>query len=364
MHFNEAESLLKKLRDGQLSDEERNTLESWYLQWNPGYAGNLTEAEISNAVAEIRKTLPKAPVRRMKVWGRMAAAACLVLIAGAVVYQVLIPEKPAEEVRIAEVLPASGKAVLTTEDGRSFDLSDSGTRILSSGEGEIVQSGASLAYQYSDRKSRPEYHTLSTPRGGIFEVRLQDGTKVWLNAASSIRYPSFFNGKERVIEIKGEAYFEVAQDKDRAFRVKTEDVDVEVLGTRFNINSYTVQNEVVTTLLEGAVRVRSGQSTSILKPGQQALAKNFSVQIAENANLSEVMAWKNGLFNFNQKGIKEVMSQLSMWYDIDVEYPSGIPDIRFFGEIERGLPLKTVLAILEKSNLKFELKGRTLFVYP
>lgn len=367
MQHKKAEVLLNKLLDGTISEEELTLLETWYMRWNPVYANNLSEADILAAVNEMRATLKPSPVRKLNGWLRYAVASVILLLVGASIYLLInrATLQPAPLVTANEIQPASKKATLTLDDGAIIQLSDTGSRIFSAGGTAIAQSGSVLSYQQIQiAESKSVYHTLSTPKGGLFETTLQDGTKVWLNTASSLRYPVCFDGPDRIVELTGEAYFEVAQDKNKVFRVKMNEMEVEVLGTHFNVNAFRDKGDIETTLLQGSVRVKSNSRSALLKPGEQGRLSTTSVTVSRDVNVSDVMAWKNGLFNFNQKDISAVMNQLSRWYDIEVQYPQGQPEMRFFGEIERGLTLKSVLAILEKSNVKFELNGKKLVVYP
>ena len=218
---------------------------------------------------------------------------------------------------------------------------------------------------------------MTTPAGGQYQVTLPDGTKVWLNAASSITYPTAFVDKERPVKISGEVYFEVAKDKEKPFIV---DVDgkssVRVLGTSFNINSYGDESTIKTTLLEGSVKVMRTATTAvstdsvILKPGQQALvalpavaaSSDRQLKVTSDVNIEQTLAWKNGLFNFNGSDLHAVMRQLERWYGIKVEYEGSIPDTKFSGEIYRNVNLSDVLEALQRMGVKFRLHGKTLLV--
>ncbi|MCK7557600.1 FecR domain-containing protein [Chitinophaga sedimenti] len=247
-------------------------------------------------------------------------------------------------------------------DGQVVTLDSTGARDLSRNGTVVRQQGGRLLY---GNASAVSYNTLQTPRGGQFQLQLPDGTEVWLNAASSIRFPTAFPGKERLVEVTGEVYMEVARNADQPFRVKVnEQVNVQVLGTRFNINAYSDEKNIQTTLVQGAVKVKSGDTGTILQPGQQA-------QVSDNirvvpADVDQVMAWKNGLFNFHNMELKEVMRQLSRWYDIDIEYRGTIAPREFWGKMGRNLTLSEVLKGLEGAgiNFKIEENGKKLVVLP
>lgn len=203
------------------------------------------------------------------------------------------------------------------------------------------------------------FNTMRTPRGGEYRLQLPDGSKVWLNAASSITYPNIFTGDTRSVEITGEAYFEVAKDAARPFKVQAGNMKVEVLGTHFNINAYPGEPVIKTTLLEGAVRIQD----AVLKPGQQAsLAATGQFRVEDDVETEEVMAWKNGFFQFNDADMPTVMRQLENWYDITVAYEGRVPKRSFGGAIQRSLPLSKVLDILEENNVRFKIEGRNITV--
>jgi ferric-dicitrate binding protein FerR (iron transport regulator) len=212
-------------------------------------------------------------------------------------------------------------------------------------------------------------------------VVLPDGTKVWLNAASSLRYPTAFSGKKRQIAITGEAYFEVAKDKAKPFFIKiNNEAVIEVLGTNFNVNAYEDEASINTTLLEGSIRVEAlgtlrgrpaGRNAVILQPGQQGQIAagqktgQRQIKVIKDADIEKVMAWKNGAFNFNNASLEEVMRQLERWYDIQVVYENGIPDIHFGGELSRGVSLADLIKALKDSEIHFRIEeGRRLVVLP
>ncbi len=311
-----------------------------------------------------------APVRRIHIMRRWGwAAAVLVLLVSAGAYFLLKPS-PAKPVMaaVADIAPGSNKAVLTLADGSEMLLDSAGNRTIQQGGTAIKQTGGNLQYNATGGEAAGSYNTLTTPRGGQFRITLPDGTKVWLNAASSLHYPTAFTENERKVSITGEAYFEVAKNEEKPFRVAINATNtIEVLGTSFNVNAYTDEDYISTTLLTGLVRVRNGTGQAVLKPGQQAHATAAQpfVQVLEHADISKAIAWKNGLFNFQDVDLKEVMQQLSRWYDIEVVYERGIPELQFIGEIDRSMPLSEVLKGLQMSGVNFRLEqGRRLLVYP
>ncbi|NML41542.1 DUF4974 domain-containing protein [Chitinophaga sp. G-6-1-13] len=311
------------------------------------------------------RTKPRAASRavRMRWW---AAAASLLLLAGAAWYLLRRPvahtTDTAPALAMQDIRPASQSAILTLDDGSQVVLDSLHQGSIRNAAGTMIHLGQhTLAYS-SSKDADPAYNTLSTPRGKLFHLILPDGTEVWLNAASSLRYPVSFNTAERVVELNGEAYFEVKQAATRPFRVKTvQESEIRVLGTGFNVNAYTNEPAVTTTLLHGRVQVLAAQQQILLKPGQQAAAAGAGIKV-QAADTSQVTAWKEGMFQFDNAGIQQVMNQLERWYDITVIYETGVPDIRFGGKMERDLDLRSILRILEISNVHYRLEGRKLII--
>jgi ferric-dicitrate binding protein FerR (iron transport regulator) len=198
----------------------------------------------------------------------------------------------------------------------------------------------------------------------MYQLILPDRTKVWLNSASTITYPTAFNSKQRNVSITGEAYFEVAKDKERPFHVAVNDMNIEVLGTHFNINSYANETDVKTTLLEGSIKLTTGNYNTVLKPGEQAqLGKNGRVNILQSEDMEQVMAWKKGYFNFKNAELPMVMRQLERWYDIDVHYEGEISQRHFQGELPRSMTLQEVLIVLQEVKIKYKINGKMLIIY-
>jgi ferric-dicitrate binding protein FerR (iron transport regulator) len=208
---------------------------------------------------------------------------------------------------------------------------------------------------------------MTTPKGRQFQVTLPDGTNVWLNAASSVRYPTSFTGNERRVEVTGEAYFEVVKNAAKPFIVEVNNkAAVEVLGTSFNINAYGDERSVRATLLSGSIRVgvpfAGRKKAVVLAPGQQAEVAGTQITVAENQDADKILAWKNGLFNFDGADLEEVMRQLERWYNIEVVYENGIPHTRFIGEMSRQIALTDLLDILKRTEVDFRVEGRKLIV--
>ena len=251
-----------------------------------------------------------------------------------------------------DVLPGSDKAILTLSNGQKIGLTAAGQQTITDGNLAIENRNGVLHYAESDDVL---YNTMSTPKGGQYRLALPDGTNVWLNAASSITYPTSFPGKERIVSITGEAYFEVTKNPAKPFIVKTFKDEIIVLGTHFNINAYSDEPLMKTSLLEGTVRINN----QILHPGQ-AFANGKIIQ----TNIEQDLAWKNGFFNFDQADIQTVMRQLSRWYNIDVQFEGTIRSRKFWGEIRRDIRLSDLLDGLKSSDIHFKIEGNRLTVMP
>ena len=336
-----------------------------HLERNPLINKNLPAFErLADKVLENHR-----PGRSAKwVW----AAACTVLVALTGIYyarqhrkEQVTTAKKEEKVVPGVAVPGKNGAILTLADGSTIALDSVGNGKIASQNGtDVFIRQGKLAYAAAvESPGVVMYNTLSTPKGRQYHIQLPDGTEVWLNAASSIHYPTVFNGAERVVDITGEAYFEVAKDAARPFKVKIgQGAEIDVLGTHFNINAYSNEPAITTTLLEGSVRFND----QLLRPGQQTQFDQASreLTVQNDVETGQVVAWKNGRFDFNDMGLKQTMHQLERWYDIDVVYEKDIPDIRFYGKMTKNIPLSDLLIILEKSKVHFQMEGRKLIVKP
>lgn len=290
-------------------------------------------------------------------WFRYAAAAILFIGVGAAIYfnnRTTIKEPQAAQVKAInknDILPGSDKAVLTLSSGKKIELHANGEQVITDEGIAIHNNDGSLVYGKSDVVA---YNTMTTPRGGQYKLQLPDGTLVWLNASSSITYPTAFPGNTRVVSITGEAYFEVAKNPAKPFTVKTYKDEITVKGTSFNVNSYADEPGIKTSLLEGLVQVNG----MILKPGNAYIDGKIMP-----TNLDRDLAWKNGVFNFHQVKLKDAMKQLARWYDVELQYKGGVGDIILGGEIGRNLTLQQVLIGLEDRDIHFRLEGKILMVY-
>jgi ferric-dicitrate binding protein FerR (iron transport regulator) len=281
------------------------------------------------------------------------------------------PSVTAPAAAFSDVKPGGNKAILTLADGRRIDLDTTANGVLANqGNSRVAKlSDGQLAYnkeKTSDEKPNVAlaYNSLSTPRAGQFTIRLPDGTQVWLNNASVLRYPVAFTGTDRTVELAGEAYFEVAKDAAHPFRVKVQGgAIVDVLGTSFNIMAYSDEPTERTTLIDGSIRVTQDNQSALLKPAEQsALGGADKLRVTSDINVQEVIAWKNGYFHFDHASLQTTMRQLARWYDIDVVYQGEPTPQEFMGRIERDLPLSSVLKGLENEHIHFSLTGRQLTV--
>lgn len=333
----------------------------------------------------IQQEISQAPVYPMRKW-IWAAAAVLVLLTAGALY--LFTDKTSAPPPVIakteqEISPGKEGAVLTLADGRQMVLDSMGNGIVAMEDGaQVTLKNGQLQYSQLETSNKEvQYNTMTTPRGRQFMITLPDGTEVWLNAASSIRFPVEFSSTERKVELSGEAFFHVKSMNLPAFKGRpaikvpfvvnvNKQLDVEVLGTQFNVNAYSNEKAVNTTLTEGVVRVKTitgaedAAQTAMLLPGQQASVNNSGSKkiMVLDADLAKVTAWKNGLFNFENVSLAEAMLQLERWYDIDVAYENGIPNIWFSGKISRETNLTGLLKILEKTGVQFRLVGRKLIV--
>jgi transmembrane sensor len=271
----------------------------------------------------------------------------------------------------AKIVPGSNKAILTLATGKSIVLDSAANGALANlgksqvnkvGDGKLVYDALPNAVHAG--VSTILYNTLTIPAGGQYQVVLPDGTGVWLNSSSALSYPTEFSGNERRVKLTGEAYFEVAKNKDKPFYVEMNNVQVKVLGTHFNISAYADDNDLTTTLLEGSVQISKNGGLALLKPGQQAvIGSNANAITVSKANIKEAMAWKNGYFMFNDDNIVDIMKRVSRWYDVDIEYKGNFGAQRFGGTFTRSKSITDLLKNLEQiSNVHFKITGRRITV--
>jgi len=396
--------LARKWREGTLTPEEKEEFDAWYDAFDDTrmpelsgeMPGGLPEALGERMYASI---LEKGRMRERKVIPVLryaaVAAAVLLLVCGLTwIYvgrtsrpMVATNERPTAD---TVIVPGGNKAVLTLANGRRviLDSARNGLLAMQGMTGVVKKDDGAISYVRGRAVSGSGgtdseengggglsaggllYNTVATPRGGQYAVTLPDGTRVWLNAASSIRFPTAFTGGERRVEISGEAYLEVAPDKARPFRVAVDysnagrQMEVEVLGTQFNVMAYEDEGVVKTTLLQGAVRLVHGTMAKVLRPGEQGQWKDGVFRLTGDADTSAVVAWKNGQTLFAGEDITAIMRKVSRWYDVDVAYRGELPKRNFTGGISRAADISQLLKILELNHIHFLVEGRKITLMP
>jgi ferric-dicitrate binding protein FerR (iron transport regulator) len=392
--------ILEKYRAGNASAEEMDFLDTYYKVFGlrPDYTSGMEEGkriilkeDLKNSIIENISTYRKATIQKGKrtIYKWSISVAATLIICGLWFfyypqkiesYQVIKSVKKdssiiskAEVAPKDDIVPGGNKAVLTLANGKKINLTDvnigtlaeqSNVQITKIADGQLVYSILSDQKVIDDQKN--QNNTIETPRGGRYQMRLPDGTNVWLNSASRLTFPSSFSSlSKRKVELSGEAYFEVAKDRSRPFVVKTILQEVEVLGTHFNISSYEDESSVKTTLIEGSVKiVAKNGSDKILKPGQQSVLTADNITVENISEGQQALAWKNDQFVFESNDIQYVMRMISRWYNVEVEYVGAIPENKFGGAISKFENISEVLKSLESTGrVKFKIEGRRILVY-
>ncbi len=378
--FNE---LAQKWLNGTITEDEKKEFNEWYerngdqplhIPQEFATSEEALQQRIWQAVSEQRK----AKVMTLKRHGFLKVAAAVLVIACSAAFYVYLSRQnapaPAGSAPVAKrettpppaIVPGGNKAVLVLGDGTSVILDTTANGTIAQAKNARVEKLGDGQLAYSPLKGGPAaltYNTLSTPRGGQYHITLADGTRVWLNAASSLRFPVAFTGAERLVELTGEGYFEVVKNTAQPFKVKVGDMEIRVLGTHFNVMAYQDEETANTTLLEGAVRISKKEVTALLKPGQQAqVSPKGRIKVQQGINTEEAVAWKNGYFNFEGTSIETIMRQLERWYDIDVEYKNHV-NTRFYGTIARNVGIDKVFKMLELTGaVHFTINGSKVVV--
>lgn len=371
------ESLLKlfdRISKGEATDEDIHEYNRWCQSFqSKGVAlpemDKITAGMLENITTQIRH---QTKINRLRLWSKVAAAACIILIlaVGGYYWTHKSPITQIAKNQVNDIAPGGNKATLTLANGRTIILdSVHNGQIASLGNSSVTKINPGLltynSHAGSATVSSVSYNTLTIPRGGQYQLVLPDGTKVWLNAASSIRFPTAFVGKERKVSITGEVYMEVAKDADHPFIVTTRNSDITVLGTSFNIMAYPDESSTETTLVNGSIKVSfpGSKEAKILKPGQQAIVANPGGTMSVKAvNAEDVFAWTHGLLSLNDCSVQEFMNQLSRWYNVDIEYMGKVPDKKFGGMINRNAELSNVLAALDAAGIHTKLEGKKIVV--
>jgi transmembrane sensor len=359
-------SLLDRYKAGTATEEDIAFLESWYSEYQSEGAEYDPADKIIDAKAvwdDLQLARPMA--KHISLWPRIAAAASVVLALSAGMYFILHKEKLQSSTN--NVASAMNKAILALPDGRHIALADVKNGDLTAGISKVNRDELMYRASASSPKKTVAYDTLTVPRGGHFQLTMADGSKIWLNAATVIRYPETCDGNERRIELlKGEAYFEVTHNRSKPFKVISRNQVIEDIGTRFNVNAYDDEPNVKTTLLEGSVSVADDKNRVTLKPGQQSQVNaSGSHIIIKNASLNEAVSWKNGRFIFNNDDIASVMRQVSRWYDVDVSYEGDMAGKVFTGSVPHSEKVEEVMRKLEETgNIHYRVDGKRIIVTP
>lgn len=362
------EQLVFKFNTGTISPAELQLLQDWYNSHDDAQVTISTKADesddqvksrmLENLLAKIASEQPQ-PVRLYRKFKWLTAAAAILAIT--LTTWILTEYKrpvPEPKLQTAEIKAGGNKATLTLQDGRNLTLSSSQTGIVSGDEITYVN-GTPVENTGLDESSEIQKLTLHTPRGGTYTITLQDGTQVWLNAASTIKYPSRFGSAARVVELEGEAYFKVKPTYNQKgekipFKVISAQQVVEVLGTQFNMNAYNNQTFSKTTLVEGKVAISDQSNQFILAPGEQATTKSGKTKV-KKVEVSNYTAWRDGKFSFDAKTFEETMNDIARWYDLHVVYENGIPEEELAGDAYRNQNIRFVLRLLDVAEIDYKL---------
>jgi transmembrane sensor len=381
---NRYQELAKKWLDKTITPDEQAEFAAWYN------ADQNTPVNIPSSFAENEDILKERILNKINrdikkhdnrfkiivpVWLRVAAS--LLLFAGCFICYYVHTHPPVKQQPFAnqkphlknDVSPGGNKAILTLANGTKIDLNNVKNGVLAN-QGQTVlkkEKDGRIIYEAPGNKAKDStsiYNTITIPKGGQFQIVLGDGSKVWLNSASSITFPAAFSKTERRVTITGEVYFEIAKNKHLPFRVVAGRQTVEVLGTHFNINAYTDESAIKTTLVEGSVKVSADSQTAILKPEQQSsIFYDKQGKISVNTvDTDDVLAWTNGNFQFEKAEIPLILREAARWYNVEIKYEGEVPQRRFSGSISRNVNLSELLKILKYTGINFKIEGKTIIV--
>lgn len=365
--------LAEKWLSGTITAVEEQEFTNWYNQ-NQDAPLNIPSAiagsdqEMHDRILhKIRAEIKTASPGKSMSISRYVLAACLVLVMASIFMYFINQESAQKSALVTQGDFPSGRntANLTLADGSVISLDDvgNGKIVEQAGIAVVKEADGLLTYRVKEggKFAKEQFNTISTPLGGQYKIILPDGTKVWLNAGSSLKYPTSFQGKQRLVTLFGEGYFEVAKDKNMPFKVKTSNQEITVLGTHFNINAYKDEPDVKTTLVEGAVKVlatdlnQTGSGVPVvLAPGEQSvLSKNNRLSV-RSVNVAAETAWKSGVFSFQNTDIHVVLRQFSRWYNVEIEFEGEVPDVKLWGEMDRNVSATEALEMLHYFNLKYK----------
>lgn len=364
--------LLDRYQKGRCTAEELEEIEQWYRQLGDSSLktpidsdSDESEAYVDNQYRDF-KTRIKNDSTLKRILPLLKVAAVLVLLIGGSLLLLLFRKEGTTQPTgvLADIGPGGDHATLTLSDGKTLHLDsiENGSISLTGNLQAIKTGNGSLIYNGSTSNTEtPLYNILSTPRGGKYMIRLADGTKVWLNAATALRFPIAFSAKERKVELSGEAYFEIESDPQKPFLVYSGTQEIKVLGTHFNVMAYPEEKNITTTLLEGRVMVNTGGSNVNLFPGQAAVLENGKIS-SRKADVEQAIAWKDGILDMNGLSLEEVMRKIARWYDVEIIYKNQIPTKKLSGQMDRGLMLSELVEGLRTMGLDIRIKGKKLII--
>ena len=379
------QSLIHRYLDGSATRDEKKLLDEWYYAFSPEDFTFLSDEEENEIGRRMKDRLDEylyfqrkaVPDKRRLHFFRAAAVLSIVSISSLLYYflanrqaEKKMPGEVAVAAPIKDIAPGGNKATLTLGDGSTIVLDSTlNGQLGTQGNARIIKlDNGQLQYQQGNTSISPGeivYNTIATPRGGQYQVVLADGSNVWLNASSSIRFPTDFSGSVREVEVTGEAYFEVAHNISKPFGVTVKGMYIKVLGTHFNVMAYDDENGINTTLLEGSLKVSNEKGDALVSPGQQAVLNNKgSFRVINHADVEEAVAWKNGKFFFNSADIRSVMRQIERWYNVDVTFERD-GDLHFTGQLSRYANVSQLLRKLELTNeIHFRIEKGKITVLP
>lgn len=374
------EELIHKYLKKNSSTIEQAMVESWHIHDLSKSTYLPSQENISIVNARMASMLTahiynhNKTQRTIRLWQRIALTATVLLMVSISIVTFLYPEKIIPSLASVQrkptnhaILPGSYKAILTLYNGEKINLNKKGNKDLR----EIKQKNTNISIESEGRivyhtmiksKGAELLNTLETPRGGQYKLTLPDGTKVWLNAASILTYPTSFTGKERLVKLSGEAFFEVSKDTYRPFKVQSDNQTVEVLGTHFNISAYPEEHRIQTTLIEGKVKIQNDKITKLLRPGQESLinGRENGILISQ-ADIEKNIAWKNNEFLFNGEDLRSIMRSIARWYDVEIVYLNYSDKTRYWGTVSRLKNISSVLKMLESTGkVRFKIEGRRI----
>jgi ferric-dicitrate binding protein FerR (iron transport regulator) len=378
MEIDELEILVHKYLKGTATESEIQSLNQWYQQqqlvnneWEADSPDEETiiKAEMFDVISN-RTGIQQRRQSTRTIWWSLTAAASLLLLIGTGLYLFHSKQSAAPQeanLLLDDALPGSNGAILTLSNGQKIQLGNGNTILSDINKTDRIKKYSDSVVVYNSSKneqvSPTAYNTITTPNGKQFHIVLPDGTKVFMNAASSLQYPLAFSGSERLVKLTGEAYFEVVHNSRMPFRVQVDKQIIEDIGTEFNINSYNDNGTLAVTVLEGSAKVQINKNAVTLTPGQQSLTTTGTDQIVvQSADTESVLAWKNGLFHFNNAPIDLVLRQLARWYDLEVIYEGNIPKKTIDGEIYRDVKFSEVFMILKALQINYRIEGRKVFI--